>query len=141
MSFSFCEGEEGRGLMWGNWVWWGYDRSIVPTDYDALETLFKGAVKEKQKFERLVVSKEKLLEMFAVRPFLSFSSPSFIHSLPSLPCLIRLSFTPHHTPSSSLRPSAHHSPITRNSTTSTKSTSSTPKSPTEPARRSIAADQ
>ena len=39
---------------------------IVPGDYNALETLFKNAVKEKQPFERLVVSKEKLLEMFAV---------------------------------------------------------------------------
>lgn len=43
--------------------------SVVPADYGSLETLFKGAVKEKQPFERLVVSKEKLLEMFAVRLF------------------------------------------------------------------------
>lgn len=41
-------------------------RPIVPSDYNALETLFKNAVKEKQPFERLVLSKEKLLEMFAV---------------------------------------------------------------------------
>lgn len=36
-------------------------------DYPAIEKLAEGAIKEKQKFERLVVSKEKLLEMFAVR--------------------------------------------------------------------------
>ncbi|KAF9507042.1 hypothetical protein BS47DRAFT_1374003 [Hydnum rufescens UP504] len=40
------------------------DRAVVPTDYPALETIAKSAVKDKQTFERLVVSKEKLLEMF-----------------------------------------------------------------------------
>lgn len=35
-------------------------------DYAALETLAKNVVKDKQKFERLEVSKENLLEMFAV---------------------------------------------------------------------------
>jgi len=35
-------------------------------DYPALEKLSENAVKEKQKFERLVVSKENLLEMFGV---------------------------------------------------------------------------
>ena len=40
-------------------------------DYPSLETLAKNVVKEKQKFERLVISKENLLEMFAVpRSFL-----------------------------------------------------------------------
>jgi threonyl-tRNA synthetase len=37
------------------------------SDYPALEKVSDMAIKEKQKFERLVVSKEKLLEMFAVR--------------------------------------------------------------------------
>lgn len=45
---------------------------MLATDYPALETLAKNVVKEKQKFERLVVTKEQLLEMFAVR-FFSFS--------------------------------------------------------------------
>lgn len=40
---------------------------VLPTDYPALETLVKNVVKEKQKFERLVMTKEQLLEMFAVR--------------------------------------------------------------------------
>lgn len=40
------------------------DRMITQTDFNALETLIKTATKEKQKFERLVVSKEQLLEMF-----------------------------------------------------------------------------
>lgn len=37
------------------------------SDYPALEKLTDLAVKEKQKFERIMVSKEKLLEMFGVR--------------------------------------------------------------------------
>ncbi|KAG8906364.1 threonyl-tRNA synthetase [Tulasnella sp. 403] len=40
------------------------DRAVVPTDYPNLETLAQGATKEKQKFERLVMSKEDLLKMF-----------------------------------------------------------------------------
>ncbi|KZV75646.1 tars protein [Peniophora sp. CONT] len=40
------------------------ERPVTNADYPALEKLADGAVKEKQKFERLVVSKEKLLEMF-----------------------------------------------------------------------------
>ncbi|KAG8851649.1 threonyl-tRNA synthetase [Tulasnella sp. 330] len=40
------------------------ERAVVPADYPALETLTKDAVKEKQKFERLVMTKEDLLEMF-----------------------------------------------------------------------------
>jgi threonyl-tRNA synthetase len=40
---------------------------VLPADYPALETLVKNVVKEKQKFERLVMTKEQLLEMFAVR--------------------------------------------------------------------------
>lgn len=42
------------------------DRPVVPADYPNLETLAKGAIKEKQKFERLVMSKEDLLKMFEV---------------------------------------------------------------------------
>jgi threonyl-tRNA synthetase len=38
----------------------------VNGDYPALEKLSESAIKEKQKFERLVVPKETLLEMFAV---------------------------------------------------------------------------
>ncbi|CAE6493949.1 unnamed protein product [Rhizoctonia solani] len=40
------------------------ERAVSSGDYPSLETLAKNAVKEKQKFERLVVSKETLLEMF-----------------------------------------------------------------------------
>lgn len=40
------------------------DRPVTNADYPALEKLSESAVKDKQKFERLVVSKEKLLEMF-----------------------------------------------------------------------------
>jgi threonyl-tRNA synthetase len=40
---------------------------VVPTDYPALETLAKSVVKDKQKFERLTMTKENLLKMFSVR--------------------------------------------------------------------------
>ncbi|KAJ1301028.1 hypothetical protein OPQ81_003449 [Rhizoctonia solani] len=40
------------------------DRAVSSGDYSSLETLAKNAVKEKQRFERLVVPKETLLEMF-----------------------------------------------------------------------------
>ena len=40
------------------------ERMISPSDFAALETLVKNVTKEKQRFERLVVSKEQLLEMF-----------------------------------------------------------------------------
>ncbi|CAE6372385.1 unnamed protein product [Rhizoctonia solani] len=40
------------------------ERAVSSGDYPSLETLAKNAVKEKQRFERLVVSKETLLEMF-----------------------------------------------------------------------------
>jgi threonyl-tRNA synthetase len=39
---------------------------VQGTDYEALETLAKSVVKDKQKFERLEVSKEDLLKMFEV---------------------------------------------------------------------------
>jgi threonyl-tRNA synthetase len=42
-------------------------------DYPVLEKLSENAIKEKQKFERLVVPKETLLEMFAVCVHHSFS--------------------------------------------------------------------
>ncbi|KAJ4489998.1 tars protein [Lentinula aciculospora] len=40
------------------------DRPVSNTDYPALEKVSEMAIKEKQKFERLVVSKENLLKMF-----------------------------------------------------------------------------
>ncbi len=40
------------------------ERMVRQEDFPALETLIKTAVKEKQPFERVVVSKENLLEMF-----------------------------------------------------------------------------
>lgn len=42
-------------------------RQVLPTDYPALEKVSDKAIKDKQKFERLVVPKETLLEMFSVR--------------------------------------------------------------------------
>ena len=41
-------------------------RPVVNSDYPALEKVADMAIKEKQKFERLVVPKETLLEMFGV---------------------------------------------------------------------------
>ena len=52
----------------------GIYRPVTNADYPSLEKLADGAVKEKQKFERLVVSKEKLLEMFHVGLFTSFQT-------------------------------------------------------------------
>ncbi|KAM0755040.1 tars protein [Meredithblackwellia eburnea MCA 4105] len=45
------------------------ERMVQSADYPSLETLAKNIVKEKQKFERLVLTKEQLLEMFAYNPF------------------------------------------------------------------------
>ncbi|KAF8752003.1 Threonyl-tRNA synthetase [Rhizoctonia solani] len=42
------------------------ERAVSSGDYSSLETLAKNAVKEKQRFERLVVPKETLLEMFKI---------------------------------------------------------------------------
>jgi threonyl-tRNA synthetase len=42
-------------------------RAVTNADYPALEKLSDGAIKEKQKFERIVVPKETLLKMFGVR--------------------------------------------------------------------------
>lgn len=47
------------------------DRPVTTADYPSLEKISELAIKEKQKFERLVVSKEVLLEMFGVRAFTS----------------------------------------------------------------------
>ncbi|PJF18555.1 Threonine-tRNA ligase [Paramicrosporidium saccamoebae] len=44
-------------------------RAVTQSDYPALETLAKSIVKDRQKFERLEMSKEKLLEMFKHNPF------------------------------------------------------------------------
>ena len=39
---------------------------VTQADFPALEDIFRSIVKEKQPFERLVVKKEDLLEMFKV---------------------------------------------------------------------------
>jgi threonyl-tRNA synthetase len=39
---------------------------VTNADYPLLEKIADSAIKDRQKFERLVVSKEKLLEMFYV---------------------------------------------------------------------------
>ena len=41
-------------------------RAVTNADYPVLEKLSEGAIKEKQKFERIVVPKETLLKMFGV---------------------------------------------------------------------------
>ncbi|EPX72358.1 cytoplasmic threonine-tRNA ligase Trs1 [Schizosaccharomyces octosporus yFS286] len=41
------------------------ERVVTSEDYKGLETLAKQAIKQKQPFERLVLSKERLLEMFS----------------------------------------------------------------------------
>ncbi|KAI5119862.1 hypothetical protein M0805_000696 [Coniferiporia weirii] len=45
------------------------DRPVLTTDYPALEKVSDKAIKEKQKFERLVVSKDVLLEMFSYNKY------------------------------------------------------------------------
>lgn len=42
----------------------GEGEAVTAADYKPLETIAQKAIKEKQPFERLVVSKENLLEMF-----------------------------------------------------------------------------
>ena len=42
------------------------DRPVTTADYPSLEKVSEIAIKDKQKFERLVVPKETLLEMFSV---------------------------------------------------------------------------
>jgi threonyl-tRNA synthetase len=39
---------------------------VTHADYPLLEKIAEGAIKDRQKFERLLVSKKKLLEMFHV---------------------------------------------------------------------------
>ena len=41
-------------------------RQVSSTDFDQLDTIFRGIVKEKQLFVQLESSKEELLEMFKV---------------------------------------------------------------------------
>lgn len=50
-----------------------YSRPVSNADYPALEKVSESAIKEKQKFERLVVSKDNLLEMFNARHRIFFS--------------------------------------------------------------------
>lgn len=43
------------------------DRKVLPSDYSTIEDLSKAVIKEKQKFVRLELPKEVLLEMFKVQ--------------------------------------------------------------------------
>ncbi|KAF9233915.1 hypothetical protein BU15DRAFT_90186 [Melanogaster broomeanus] len=45
------------------------ERAVTHADYPALEKISESAIKDKQKFERLVISKEKLLEMFSYNKY------------------------------------------------------------------------
>ncbi|THU97644.1 tars protein [Dendrothele bispora CBS 962.96] len=45
------------------------DRPVTNPDYPALEKVAESAIKDKQKFERLVVSKENLLQMFGYNKY------------------------------------------------------------------------
>lgn len=47
----------------------GSQRVVLASDYAALEKLAQNVVKDKQKFERLEMTKEELLEMFKYNPF------------------------------------------------------------------------
>ena len=58
-------------------------RPVTNADYPVLEKLSESAIKDRQKFERLVVSKEKLLEMFNV-PFPFHSFQTYAHTLASI---------------------------------------------------------
>ena len=58
------------------------DRPVSVNDYPALEKVTDLVIKDKQRFERLVVSKEKLLEMFSVRILLAFLWKCFTDNLP-----------------------------------------------------------
>lgn len=49
-------------------------RAVSSTELGDLETLCRTAMKEKQPFERLEVSRDTLLEMFKVRPWLEQTS-------------------------------------------------------------------
>ena len=55
-----------------------FPRPVLSTDYPVLEKVADLAIKEKQKFERLVVPKETLLEMFGV---CCYSGRSFWNSV------------------------------------------------------------
>ncbi|XP_060073601.1 threonine--tRNA ligase 1, cytoplasmic-like isoform X2 [Ylistrum balloti] len=48
---------------------WSDGRNVSTEDYPAMETMVKSIVKEKQPFERLVMTKENLLKMFAYNKF------------------------------------------------------------------------
>ena len=98
-----------RTIRW--WLNAANCRPVASTDYPALEKIADMAIKEKQKFERLVVPKETLLEMFNVRV------GHVLYRLPALNVAL---------------------PV--NSTTNTRSTSSRPKSPMEPLRLSTVVD-
>jgi len=45
------------------------DRQVSSNDFPAIESLVKNVIKEKQPFERLVLSKSELLELFKHNPF------------------------------------------------------------------------
>jgi threonyl-tRNA synthetase len=47
-------------------LWATFYRVVTNADYPPLEKVAESAIKDRQKFERLVVAKEKLLEMFHV---------------------------------------------------------------------------
>jgi threonyl-tRNA synthetase len=48
---------------------WMAEKQVTPSDFSALEAIFKNIVKEKQQFVRLVMKKEDLLEMFKYNEF------------------------------------------------------------------------
>lgn len=67
------------------------DKGVTPDDYEYLEGLTKKIIGDKQKFERLVVSKENLLKMFQVHRRNYTSLPIFSLTVivsPSLPSFL-----------------------------------------------------
>lgn len=102
------------------------EKTIGPEDYKQIEEISKKAVKEKQKFERLSLPKEVLLEMFKVSGgILACILPRVI----AVPQMTRGIVTRSHI----LLPARHHA-LTR-SITSTSCTISTIRSLTAPSRR------
>ena len=63
---SYIEGRCVVGQSFLGFSFFNYCRQVTPNDFDKLETLFKGIVKDKQPFVRLEISIENLKEMFKV---------------------------------------------------------------------------
>ncbi|KAJ2892951.1 threonyl-tRNA synthetase [Coemansia aciculifera] len=68
---SLCHGPpiDDGGFFYDMGMGEGSERSALPSDFAPLESLANKAIKEKQPFERLVMTKEDLLRMFAYNKY------------------------------------------------------------------------